>query len=184
MLSALKRLRLLPPLAIWLSLCVPVSGQTLHAAAHSEPGTSRQAASPAAAGGWLHASIDPTRPSSFSSIADVRAADVDADGDLDLVAAGRGGVRTWINVSGRFVEHSATRAILRHHTAPGFTTARRASHIEDAVVSGERLGLVSGAVPVPFLEARSQMRPASSSSLCSRPLHAGASRAPPLSARS
>ena len=103
---------------------------------------------------------------------------------LDLVAAGHGGLRTWINVSGRFVEHSPPHAILRHHTAPGFTTAHRASHIEDAVVSAERLALVGGAAPVPFLEARSQVRPACSPSLSSRPLDAGASRAPPLSARS
>jgi hypothetical protein len=184
MLSSLKRFRLLPPLAIWLSVCVPAPAQTLRATAHSEPGTPRQAASPVAPGAWLHGSTESTRPAPFTSIAEVRAADLDADGDLDLVAADRGGVRTWINISGRFVEHSATRAILRHHTPPGFTTARRASHIEDAVVSAERLALVSGAAPVPFLEARSQVRPASSSSLSSRPLDAGASRAPPLSARS
>ena len=184
MLSALKRLRLLPPLAIWLSVCVPAPAQTLRAAARPETGPPRQAASPDAPGAWRHAADRPARPSASASIDEVRAADLDADGDLDLVAAGHGGLRTWINVSGRFVEHSPTRAILRHHTAPGFTTARRASHIEDAVVSAERLALVSGAAPVPFLEARSQVRPASSSSLSSRPLDAGASRAPPLSARS
>jgi len=183
MLSALKRLRLLPPLAICLSVCVPAPAQTLRATTHSEPGTPRQAPSPAAAGASVRAT-DPTHPSALTSIAEVRAADLDADGDLDLVAAGRGGVRTWINISGRFVEHSATHAILRHHTPPGFTTARGASHIEDAVVSAERLALVIDAAPVPFLEARSQVRLACSSSLSSRPLDAGASRAPPLSARS
>ena len=184
MLSALKRLRLLPPLAIWLSVCVPAPAQTLRAAARPETGSPRQAASPATPGAWRHAADQPARPLAATSIDEVRAADLDADGDLDLVAAGHDGLRTWLNVSGRFVEHSATRAILRHHTAPGFTTARRASHIEDAVVSAERLGLLSAATPVPFLEARSQLRPAISPSLSSRPLDAGASRAPPLSARS
>jgi hypothetical protein len=181
MLSALKRLRLLPPLAIWLSVCVPAPAQTLRAATRPEP--PRQSALPDAPGAWRHGA-DPARPLAAASIDEVRAADLDADGDLDLVAAGHDGLRTWINVSGRFVEHSPTRAILRHHTAPGFTTARRASHIEDAVVSAERLGLLSAAAPVPFLEARSQLRPAISPSLSSRPLDAGASRAPPLSARS
>jgi hypothetical protein len=182
MLSALKRLRLLPPLAIWLSVCVPAPAQTLRAATRPEP--PRQSALPDAPGAWRHAADQPARPLAAASIDEVRAADLDADGDLDLVAAGHDGLRTWLNVSGRFVEHSPTRAILRHHTAPGFTTARRASHIEDAVVSAERLGLLSAATPVPFLEARSQLRPAISPSLSSRPLDAGASRAPPLSARS
>ncbi len=184
MLSALKRLRLLPPLAIWLSVCVPAPAQTLRAAARPETGPPRQAASPVTPAAWRHAADQSGRPWASAPIDEVRAADLDADGDLDLVAAGYGGLRTWINVSGRFVEHSPTHAILRHHTTPGFTTAHRASHIEDAVLSAERLALVGGAAPVPFLEARSQVRPASSSSLSSRPLHAGASRAPPLSAQS
>ena len=184
MLSALKRLRLLPPLAIWLSVCVPAPAQTLRAAARPETGAPRQAASTVTPGAWRPPPISPGEPLASASIDEVRAADLDADGDLNLVAAGHGGLRTWINVSGRFVEHPPTRAILRHHTTPGFTTARRASHVEDAVVSAERLALVSDAAPVPFLEARSQVRPASSPSLSSRPLDAGASRAPPLSARS
>jgi len=184
MLSALKRLRLLPPLAIWLSVCVPAPAQTLRAAARPETAPPRQSATLASPDAWRHAAEQPARPLGAASIDEIRAADLDADGDLDLVATGHGGLRTWINVSGRFVEHSPTRAILRHHTPPGFTTARRASHVEDAVVTAERLGLVSDAAPVPFIEARSQARPASSPSLSSRPLDAGASRAPPLSAQS
>jgi len=184
MLSALKRFRLLPPLAIWLSVCVPAPAQTLRAAARPETAPPRQSASWDTTGAWRHAADQPARPLAAASIDEVRAADLDADGDLDLVAAGHGGLRTWINVSGRFVEHSPTRAILRHHTAPGFTTARHASHVEDAVVSAERLALLSAAAPVPFLEARSPVLPALSPSLSPRPLDAGASRAPPLSARS
>ena len=184
MLSALKRLGLLSPLALWLSVCVPAPAQMARAAARPEAGTPRLAASPAMPGAWRLAVDQPARPLAAASIDEIRAADLDADGDLDLVAAGHGGLRTWINVSGRFVEHSPTRALLRHHTAPGFTTARPASHVEDAVVSAERLAPVAGASPAPSLEARSQVRPASSSSLSSRPLDAGASRAPPLSARS
>jgi hypothetical protein len=185
MLSALKRLRLLSTLAIWLSVCLPAPAQTLHAGARPGAGAPTQSAAPATPGVSPRAGIDPpTRLTASTSFADVRAADLDADGDLDLVAAGHGGLRTWINVSGRFVEHSAARAILRHHTPPGFTTARGASHVEDAVVSAERLALVSDAAPVPFLAARPHLRPATSSSRSSRPLDAGASRAPPLSARS
>src|SRR4249919_2864047 len=130
MLSALKRLRLLPPLAIWLSVCVPAPAQTLRAAARPETGPPRQAASPVTPAAWRHAADQPGRLWASAPIDEVRAADLDADGDLDLVAAGYGGLRTWINVSGRFVEHSPTHAILRHHTAPGFTTARHASHVE------------------------------------------------------
>jgi hypothetical protein len=187
MLSALKRFRLLPPLAIWLSASVPAPAQTLHAATRPDQIAPRQTASPAlfATTGVSARVADQTpRLTPSTSFAEVRAADLDADGDLDLVSVGHAGLRTWINVSGRFVEHSAARAILQHHTTPGYTTARRASHIEDAVLSAERLALVSDAAPVPFLEARSHVRPAGSSSLSSRSLDAGASRAPPLSARS
>lgn len=182
MLSALKRFRLLPPLAIWLSASVPAPAQTLHAATRPDQIAPRQTASPAP---FATTGADQTpRLTPSTSFVEVRAADLDADGDLDLVAVGHAGLRTWINVSGRFVEHSAARAILQHHTTPGYTTARRASHVEDAVLSAERLALVSDAAPVPFLEARSLIRPAGSSSLSSRSLDAGASRAPPLSARS
>src|SRR5262245_22119180 len=171
MLSALKRLRLLPPLAIWLSVCVPAPAQTLRAAARPETGAAHTSAAAHATSrqAFEHA----PRPAAFSSSGIVRAADLNADGELDLVTAENGGLRTWINVRGRFVEHSPTRALLRHHTAPGFTTSRRASHIEDAVVSAERLALISHAAPVPFLEARSQIRPVGSPSLAARPLDAG-----------
>jgi hypothetical protein len=185
MLSALKRFRLLPPLAIWLSASVPAPAQILHAAARPDQIAPRQTASPVPFGPpVVSARIADQTARLTASFAEARAADLDADGDLDLVFVSHAGMRTWLNVSGRFVEHSATRAILQHHTAPGYTTARRASHIEEAVLSAERLALVSDAAPVPFLEARSHVQPIRSSSLSSRPLDAGASRAPPASVRS
>jgi hypothetical protein len=183
MLSALKRLRLLPSLAIWLSVCVPAPAQTLRAAVvKSEPSAHRAASTSAPAAHVSHTAARKAKPQAYS-IAEVRTADLDADGNLDLVAADSGGLRTWINIKGRFVEHQPTRALLRHHTPPGFVTARRASHVEDAVVSAERLALVGDCALIPFVEARSHVRLASSVTLASRPLDAGASRAPPLPAR-
>lgn len=72
----------------------------------------------------------------------LRSVDIDADGRLDLVATGRSGLRTFLNVgSGRFVEHSVTRTILRRHSAPGFTARERSTHTELAALVGERQAL-------------------------------------------
>ena len=129
MASFIGRLRSFAPLLVaWLGFTLPVAPQ-------------RVEAPPLAASGLVAASIpgdasslistlgvgrQPVPIHRIAAVGELRSVDIDADGRPDLVATGRGGIRTFLNIgSGRFVEHSATRTILRHHSAPGFTARER-----------------------------------------------------------
>lgn len=110
----------------------------------------------------------------------LRSVDVDADGRLDLVATGRGGLRTFLNVgSGRFVEHSVTRTILRRHSAPGLLARERASHTEIAALVGERQALAPTLRTAERATVCTFTLDDQSAPLADAAIVAGGSRAPP-----
>lgn len=110
----------------------------------------------------------------------VRSVDIDADGRLDLVATGQGGLRTFLNVgSGRFVEHSVTRTILRRHSAPGFTARERSTHTEVAALDGERQALALTLRTAERATACTFTLDDQSAPLADGLIVAGGSRAPP-----
>jgi len=113
-------------------------------------------------------------------ILSVRAADLDADGDLDLVTLGASGVHTWLNAGGgRFIEQSAARTIVRGRTSPSLDTTRALVRAGDAAVSGER-PVAPVRVATAGATASARVTPKClPSSLASRAATTGGSRAPP-----
>ena len=121
-------------------------------------------------------------PHSSDCCVAVASVDIDADGRLDLVATGRGGLRTFLNIgSGRFVEHSATRTILRHHSAPGFTARERSTHTEVAALVGERQALAPTLRTAERATVCTFTLDAQSAPIADVAIVAGGSRAPPSS---
>ena len=185
MASYIGRLRSFAPLLVaLLGFALPVAAP-------------RGAAPPLVASGLAAASI-PSDASSLNSTLGVgrqpvpihriaaagqlRSVDIDADGRPDLVATGRGGLRTFLNIgSGRFVEHSATRTILRHHSAPGFTAHERSTHTEVAALVGERQALVPTLRTAERATVCTFTLDAQSAALADVAIVAGGSRAPPSS---
>lgn len=120
----------------------------------------------------------------ITSVAEVRIVDLDADGRPDLVAAGNGGIRTWINVgSGRFVEHAATRTILRRHTPPGFTTLQRSTPTTPAALVADRQALAPNPGAVDRAIVCTGASDIQSPPFASAEIIAGGSRAPPSRGR-
>jgi hypothetical protein len=116
-----------------------------------------------------------------SHIFSVRAADVDADGDLDLVTLGASGVHTWLNTGGgRFIEQSPARTIVRGRTSP-CATAQARTRDGDAAVSGERPGLAARVTATTAIEGCRISSDTATPSLASRVPTKGGSRAPPAS---
>jgi len=185
MASLLGRLRSFAPLLVaWLGFALPVPA-------------SRVEAPPVAASGLFAASIPGDASSLISTLGvgrqpvpihriaaagQLRSVDIDADGRLDLVATGRGGLRTFLNIgSGRFVEHSATRTILRHHSAPGFTARERSTHTEVAALVGERQALTPTLRTAERATVCTFTPDAQSAPIADVAIVAGGSRAPPSS---
>ena len=110
----------------------------------------------------------------------LRSVDIDADGRPDVVATGRGGLRTFLNVgSGRFVEHSVTRTILRRHSAPGFIARERSTHTEIAALDGDRQALAPALRTAEPATVCTFTPDARSAPLADGAIVAGGSRAPP-----
>jgi hypothetical protein len=110
----------------------------------------------------------------------LRSVDIDADGRPDLVATGRGGLRTFLNVgSGRFVEHSVTRTILRRHSAPGFVARVRSTHTEIAAFDGDREALAPALRAIEPATVCTFILDTRSAPLAVGAIVAGGSRAPP-----
>jgi hypothetical protein len=183
MASLLGRLRSFAPLLVaWLGFSLPVAPQRIEAP-------------PAAASGLVAASIPDDASSLISTLGvgrqpvpihriaaagQLRSVDIDADGRLDLVATGRGGLRTFLNIgSGRFVEHSATRTILRHHSAPGFVARERVTHTEVAALDGERQALAPTLRTAERATVCTFALDAQSAPIADVAIVAGGSRAPP-----
>ena len=183
MASLLARLRSFAPLLVaWVGFSLPVAPQRIEAP-------------PAAASGLVAASIPDDASSLISTLGvgrqpvpihriaaagQLRSVDIDADGRLDLVATGRGGLRTFLNIgSGRFVEHSATRTILRHHSAPGFTARERSIHTEVAALAGERQALTPTLRTAERATVCTFTLDAQSAPIADVAIVAGGSRAPP-----
>jgi hypothetical protein len=185
MASFLGRLRSFAPLVVaWLGFSLPVAAPRVEAPSPSTRGIVAAAVSSDASSliSTLGTGRQPVPIHRIAAAGELRSVDVDADGRPDLVATGRGGLRTFLNVgSGRFVEHSATRTILRHRSAPGFTERERPTHTEVAALVGERHALAPA------------VRTAERTTLCTFTLDdqfipladgaivAGGSRAPPSS---
>jgi hypothetical protein len=178
------RLRSFAPLLVaWLGFSLPV------APARIEP-------PPVAASGLVAASLPGDASSLISTLGlgrqpvpihriaaagQLRSVDIDADGRLDLVATGRGGLRTFLNIgSGRFVEHSATRTILRHHSAPGFTAHERPVHTEVAALVGDRQALAPTLRTAHRATLCAVTLDAQSAPIADAAIVAGGSRAPPF----
>jgi hypothetical protein len=185
MASFLGRLRSFAPLLVaGLGFALPVTAP-------------RVEAPPVAASGLFAASIPGDASSLISTLGvgrqpvpihriaaagQLRSVDIDADGRLDLVATGRGGLRTFLNIgSGRFVEHSATRTILRHHSAPGFVARDRATHTEVAALVGERQALAPTLRTAERATICTFTLDAQSAPIADVAIVAGGSRAPPSS---
>jgi hypothetical protein len=183
MASFIGRLKSFTPLLVaWLGFALPVAAP-------------RVEAPPVAASGLVAASIPGDASSLISTLGvgrqpvpihriaaagQLRSVDIDADGRLDLVATGRGGLRTFLNIgSGRFVEHSATRTILRHHSAPGFTARERSTHAEVAALVGERQALVPTLRTAERATVCTFILAAQSAPAADVAIVAGGSRAPP-----
>jgi hypothetical protein len=120
-----------------------------------------------------------------AAVAELRLVDIDADGRPDLVATGSEGLRTWLNVgSGRFVEHSAARTILRRHSAPGFTTRQRSTHAVPAALVGDRQALAHSPGTLDRSSVCTFTSDVQSAPLALCAIVAGGSRAPPSSGQS
>jgi FG-GAP-like repeat len=145
MASFLVRLRSFAPLLVaWLGFSLPVAPERVEAPPLAEHGIVAAGVAGDASSliSTLSAGRQPVPLHRVAAAGQLRSVDIDADGRPDLVATGRGGLRTFLNVgSGRFVEHSATRTILRRHSAPGFTARERSTHTEVAALVGERQAL-------------------------------------------
>ena len=184
MASLLGRLRSFAPLLVaWLGFSLPVAPQ-------------RVEAPPVAASGLVAASIPGDASSLISTLGvgrqpvpihriaaagQLRSVDIDADGRLDLVATGRGGLRTFLNIgSGRFVEHSATRthspASLRARALP---RASEPSHTEVAALVGERQALAPTLRTADRATVCTFTLDAQSAPIADVAIVAGGSRAPP-----
>jgi hypothetical protein len=183
MASLLGRLRSFAPLLVaWLGFSLPVAPQRVEAppatasglVATGVPGDASSLIS------TLGAGRQPVPIRRIAAAGQLRSVDVDADGRLDLVATGRGGLRTFLNIgSGRFVEHSATRTILRHHSAPGFTARQRPIHTEVAALVGERGALAPTLRTVDHATVCTFTLDAQSAPPADVAIVAGGSRAPP-----
>jgi hypothetical protein len=116
----------------------------------------------------------------IAAAGELRSVDLDADGRPDLVTTGRGGLRTFLNVgSGRFVEHSVTRTILRRHSVPGFVARQRSTHTEVAALFGERQALAPTLRTAERATACTFTLDDRSAPLADGTIVAGGSRAPP-----
>lgn len=184
MLSGLKRFRVLSPLAIWLAVCQPVPAQVLRIGGH--PGCAVPSHAPVADGSLSvapHAG-DWTRDRVSPSFGVARSVDVDADGDMDLVAANGARVRTWLNVGrGHFVEQAPTRTILRHHNSPGWVAGKHSLRIEDAALSNERPAILPRTAELVSAEVCGDGIRDISVSIVSRRFSTGGTRAPPATDR-
>ena len=173
----MKRLGAIATVSVWTIACLSVLAQTQAAAGSREgrsPLDSRPLASRQTPAGRAGALAPPLT---------ARAADIDADGDLDLVSAGKGGIRTWVNTGhGRFVEQSAARTLLRKRTPHGFKASHCAAQQSQAAVSTERDALTPGSHRLPTPGARLSRRRPSGLPFASRAPTKGGSRAPPAPA--
>jgi hypothetical protein len=182
MASFLVRLRSFAPLLVaWLGFSLPVGPARVEAPVATHGVVSASLPGDASS---LISTFDVGRQSvpihRIAAAGQLRSVDVDADGRPDLVATGRGGLRTFLNVgSGRFVEHSATRTILRHHSAPGFTARERSTHTEVAALVGERQALVPALRTAEHATLCTFTVDAHPAPLADGVIVAGGSRAPP-----
>lgn len=184
MLSSLKRFRILSPLAIWLAVCQPVPAQVLRIGGHHGGAPPSSAAVSDAGLSMAPRAGEGARGRIAPGFAAVRSVDVDADGDLDLVAANGARVRTWLNVGrGRFVEQAPTHTILRHHSAPGWIAGARSLRVENAALSSERPAILANTAEVITAEACGDGIRDISVSLVSRRFSTGGTRAPPATDR-
>ena len=183
MASLLARLRSFAPLLVaWVGFSLPVGPASVEApsvvprgiVSASIPGDASSLIS------TLGVGRQPVPIHRIAAAGQLRSVDIDADGRLDLVATGRGGLRTFLNIgSGRFVEHSATRTILRHHSAPGFVARERATHTEVAALDGERQALAPTLRTAERATVCTFALDAQSAPVADVAIVAGGSRAPP-----
>jgi hypothetical protein len=190
MVSSLSRLRPLATLLVaWLGLCPPIVQPRIDAS-HGATAPLPAAATPGDAASIVSTLGAGRRPEPLhriaATVAEIRSVDLDADGRPDLVATGASGIRTWLNVgSGRFVEHAATRTILRRHSAPGFTAQQRSTHVDPAALIGDQRHALAPTLRV----AERALVCTFTTDVQSAPLSdgeivAGGSRAPPSSGQS
>jgi hypothetical protein len=181
MTSGLRRLRPVAALVVaWMGLCPPADVRLQASEPVSHVPNSRTAGAEAVVPG-LESSRQTVSIHRITSIAEVRTADLDADGNLDLVVAGRGGIRTWLNVgSGRFVEHAATRTILRRHSAPGYQARQRSTHTAPAALVADRQAILPYNRAVDRAVVCKMAGEVQTFQFASAVLVAGGSRAPPL----
>ena len=183
MASLLARLRSFAPLLVaWVGFSLPVDPASVEAPSVAARGIV-SASIPGDASSLISTLGVGRQPVPIHRIAaagQLRSVDIDADGRLDLVATGRGGLRTFLNIgSGRFVEHSATRTILRHHSAPGFTARERSIHTEVAALAGERQALTPTLRTAERATVCTFTLDAQSAPIADVAIVAGGSRAPP-----
>lgn len=176
--SALKRLRGLATLAAWGVACLPALAQPPHADA---PGWNVQFQNADAKlllplpGGTYGVPSFAQSPSLT-----IRSADLDADGDLDLVTAGTSGIRTWLNTGhGRFVEQSPARTLLRLRTDRRLSASHRRARAGELAVSVERPAVVLRAAVAAADDSRPIDHHASVLPFAARAPTKGGSRAPP-----
>jgi hypothetical protein len=178
--------RSLAPLVVaWLGLCASVdpTSRDIRAAATPSDAFARPVSDATSMVRTLGAGRQPVSLRRISAaVSELRSVDIDADGRPDLVATGSEGLRTWLNVgSGRFVEHAATRTLLRHKTTPGFTTRQRTIHADLAALIGDRQALSPSPGTVEREIVCTFAADIQSSPLSARDIVVGGSRAPPSS---
>ena len=183
MASLLARLRSFAPLLVaWVGFSLPVGPASVQAPTVAPDGivTASIPGDASSLISTLSVSRQPVPIHRIAAAGQLRSVDVDADGRLDLVATGRGGLRTFLNIgSGRFVEHSATRTILRHHSTPGFTARERSIHTEVAALVGERQALAPTLRTADRATVCTVTLDAQSAPIADVAIVAGGSRAPP-----